>query len=40
MNWTIIAKIVKLGVDVGENVEFNLKYYVEMYMSRIAIIEL
>ncbi len=40
MNWTIIAKVVKLGVDVGENVESNLKYYVEMHMSHIAIIKL
>jgi hypothetical protein len=40
MPWTIIAKLVKLGVDVGENVDYNLRYYVEMYMSHIAIIKL
>ncbi len=40
MNWTIIANVVKLGVDVGENVKSNLKYYVEMHMSHIAIMKL
>lgn len=40
MHWTIIAKLVKLGIDVGENVDSNLRYYVEMHMSHIAIIEL
>lgn len=40
MTWTIIAKLVKLGVDVGENVDYNLRYNVEMHMSHIAMVEL
>jgi hypothetical protein len=28
MTWTIIAKLVQLGVDVGENIDSNIRYYV------------